>query len=123
MKRIVFLMGLIACGTPPEKTRMPASGTMMAGDSMAMMASALVAAEQARLDSAAAGDTAALAHHLAALPALVKAVQTDLMHMGMHRDPAYDALIDSVRRDPGDLARVRRMLDGYTAMAAKGKRG
>ena len=123
MKRIVCLMLLIACGPPPEKARMPASGTMMAGDSMAMMASALVAAEQARLDSAAAGDTAALAHHAAAVPVLIKAIQTDLMHMGMHRDSAYDALIDSVRRDPGDLARVRRMLGGYTAMAAKGKRG
>jgi len=95
----------------------------MAGDSMAMMAAPLVAAEATRLDSAASGDTAALAHHLAAVPALVKAIETDLMHMGMHRDSAYDALLDSVRRDPANLEQVRRMLSGYRAMAAKGKRG
>ncbi len=90
---------------------------------MAMMAAPLVAAEQARLDSAASGDTAALAHHAAVLPALVKVIQTDLMHMGMHRDAAYDALVDSVRRDPSHIDQVRRVLSGYTSMAAKGKRG
>ena len=123
MKRALVLLALTACGKTVEHPKMPASGTMMAGDSMAMMAVPLVAAEQVRLDSAASGDTAALAHHVAAVPALVKAIETDLMHMGMHRDSAYDALVDSVRRDPNDLGRVRRMLSGYTAMAAKGKRG
>ena len=87
-----------------------------------MMAAPLVAAEQARLDSASVGDSSA-ARHVEAIPALIKAIQTDLMHMGMHRDSAYDALLDSVRRDPSNLDRVRRMLGGYRTMAAKGKRG
>src|SRR5262245_17777086 len=118
MRRALLLVLLAACGKTPRSTRMPASGTMMAGDSMAMMAAPLVSAEQARLDSAAVGDSSAVARHAEAIPTLIKAIQTDLMHMGMHRDSAYDALVDSVARDPSNLDRVRRMLGGYRAMAA-----
>jgi hypothetical protein len=126
---------MLACGGPrAEPARMPASGTMMTGDSMTMMATPLIPDALARLDSLESADSTvraiALAHHVTALPTLLKAIQTDLMHMGMHRDSAYEALVDSVRRDAaGSLAsaeataRLRRALSGYTAMVGKGKRG
>lgn len=135
-----LLGALLGCGSSqPDAVRMPASGTMMAGDSMAMMATPLIPETLARLDSLELADSTARAiafsHHAALLSPLLKAIETDLMHMGMHRDPAYEALVDSVRADAaalvpgprdalrGQVDRVRRMLSGYGAMVGKGKRG
>jgi len=127
-----FMIG--ACGpSKPSPGRMPASGTMMAGDSMAMMALPLVPPALAQLDSLQSPDSAvralALSHHAETLVPLLRAIQTDLMHMGMHRDSSYEALFDSVRRElvalptQPHLEQVRRLLDGYRLMVTKGKRG
>jgi hypothetical protein len=79
---------------------MPASGTMMAGDSMAMMAGPLLPQVRANLDSLESPTPthrdAALAHHAAVVESLLRAMRTDLMHLGLHRDAAYQALADSV---------------------------
>ncbi len=81
------LLGVIACGTrKTESVKMPASGTMMAGDSMAMMATALVPRVRANLDSLKSATPAvrdsALSHHAAVLDRLLRAMRTDLMHLG-----------------------------------------
>jgi len=128
----VLLLALAACGStgqPHGGGRMPASGTMMAGDSMTMMAEPLIAPAVALLDSLGSGDAAVFSRYTTALPPLLKAMQTDLMHLGMHRDSAYEALVDSVRHDASSpvsaeaAARFRRVLSGYTAMVGRGKRG
>jgi hypothetical protein len=128
--RPVLLLALAACGSTGQRHgRMPASGTMMAGDSMTMMAEPLIAPAVALLDSLGSGDGGVLSRYTTALPPLLKAIETDLMHLGMHRDSAYEALVDSVRRDASSpasaeaAARFRRVLSGYTAMVAKGRRG
>jgi hypothetical protein len=134
-RKILLVVSIVACSSPkPGPGRMPASGTMMAGDSMAMMALPLIPPAMAQLDSLQSPDSAmralALSHHAETLVPLLRAIQTDLMHMGMHRDSSYEALLDSVRTETAaagplqpQLDRVRRLLLGYDAMVAKGKRG
>jgi hypothetical protein len=148
MRRVVMgwvtLLGVAGCGTrKTESVKMPASGTMMAGDSMAMMAAPLVPQVLANLDSLESATPAirdlALSHHDAALENLLRAMRTDLMHLGMHRDPEYQALADSVESGPAAIAaaslpdqaemvrqhhqRGRRLLRLYGALVARGKRG
>jgi hypothetical protein len=96
----VILLGVAACGTrKTESVKMPASGTMMAGDSMAMMTTPLLPQLKANLDSLESATPAvrdsALSHHGAVLESLLHAMRTDLMHLGLHRDSAYQALADS----------------------------
>ncbi|MGQ0704237.1 MAG: hypothetical protein ACT4PM_14020 [Gemmatimonadales bacterium] len=137
----LLALGLAACGEKAETGQMPESGTMMAGDSMTMMAMPMLPRVQAHLDSLAsptpARHDAAMASHAMVIDSLVGAMQTDLMHMGMNRDAAYDALADSAVKDltriaaapraeqdallQEHLSRVRRLMQFYETMIAKGK--
>ena len=135
---------LAGCGkapAPPEK--MPATGTLMAGDSMVMKAEPMLPAVRAHLDSLASAapamHDAAMAGHDSVMRGVLSAMRSDLMHMGMHSDSAYEALADSVVKDQAEIAgapaarqpellrqhldRVRRLLSVYDVMVAKGKRG
>ncbi len=140
----VTALGVAACSSKKnDAANMPASGTMMAGDSMAMMAAPMLPRVRAHLDSLASSTAAmheaAMADHAAVMGGLLQAMQTDLMHMGMHSDAAYEALADSVVKDQAAIAaapaaqqgelvrqhldRVRRLMSVYDGMVGKGKRG
>ncbi len=112
MRRVMMggLLGLLflsGCGEKPEAGKMPESGTMMAGDSMAMMAMPMFPRVQAHLDSLGSTQPAmhdpAMASHPMVIDSLLGAMQTDLMHLGMNREAAYEALADSAVKD---LARI-----------------
>ena len=144
-KRLIALvLGLAAAGCGPGKSepaKMPASGTMMAGDSMRMMAAPMFPRVMAHLDSLQSATPAmhdpAMATHPALLDSLVRAMQTDLMHLGMNRDSAYEALADSAVKDLAaitaapptrqnqllreHLARVHRLMAFYETMVGRNK--
>ena len=135
----LLALGLAACGGREETGEMPQSGTMMAGDSMAMMAMPMFPRVEAHLDSLGSTEQAmhdaAMASHPMVMDSLLSAMQTDLMHMGMNREAAYDALADSAVKDLAriaaapraeqdallqeHLARVRRLMQFYETMIAK----
>ena len=140
----LLALSLAACGAPkPVPEKMPATGTMMAGDSMVMKAEPMLPAVRAHLDSLASAapamHDAAMAGHDSVMRGVLSAMRSDLMHMGMHSDSAYEALADSVVKDQAEIAgapsarqpellrqhldRVRRLLSVYDVMVAKGKRG
>jgi hypothetical protein len=140
----VMVVSVAACGSKKtDAANMPASGTMMAGDSMAMMAAPMLPKVRLHLDSLASSSAAmhdaAMAGHAAVMGGLLQAMQTDLMHMGMHSDSAYEALADSVVKDQVAIAaapaaqqaelvrqhldRVRRLMAVYDGMVGKGRRG
>jgi hypothetical protein len=135
---------LVGCEQPkPVAEKMPASGTLMAGDSMTMKAEAMLPAVRAHLDSLGSATPAmhdaAMVAHDSVMRGVLRAMRGDLMHMGMHSDSAYEALADSVVKDQAELSaapaarqpellrlhldRVRRLLSVYDVMVAKGKRG
>ena len=141
---VAGLVVVAACNAPkPGTEKMPATGTMMTGDSMMMKAGPMLPALLAHLDSLASATPAmhdaAMADHDSALGGVLRAMRADLMHLGMHGDSAWEALADSVLRDEALIAaakaperaallarhleRVRRLLSRYDAMAAKGRRG
>lgn len=137
----VLSLGLsVDCGSgKTDDAKMPASGTMMAGDSMAMMGAPMLPRVQAHLDSLSSATPAmhdaAMTAHSAVMDGLLSAMQTDLMHLGLHRDSTYETLADSTVRDLAriaaaaaaeqdallheHLARVRRLMAFYEAMIPK----
>ena len=144
-RALLLVLCLAACdtGAKPAAEKMPATGTLMAGDSMIMKAEPMLPGVRAHLDSLASATSAmrdaAMTAHDSVMRGVLRAMRADLMHMGMHSDSAYEALADSVVKDQADLAaapaerqpellrlhldRVRRLLSVYDVMVAKGKRG
>lgn len=96
----LLLSLLCACGTPESRApATPADSTAASISHPSPTAMAMLPGIRAHLDSVAAKPAmlhAAMASHQAEVRAVVEAMHTDMMAVGMHSDAAYEALADSV---------------------------
>ena len=103
----ILFLGLASCGGKSSPSQHPADSAVF--DSTAAMGSphqgmqlkamVMLPGIRARMDSIArhpAMMRGELARHRADVKHLVDAMHSDMMAMGMHSDPAYEALADSV---------------------------
>lgn len=103
--------GSPASGGPPsrETSAQPESGLPVATDTMELQAVAMLSAMRTHLDSTRSGAAmteASLSQHQLRVRDFMRSAETDMKRLGMHSDPAYEALADSVLRGLEGLAKA-----------------
>jgi hypothetical protein len=142
-----LLLLLLACGGGAgERARSgsdsvpPAADAGQSRGNVELQAMPMLPEIRAHLDSVAAAPAmlhTAMPEHQAEMRRLVNAVHADMARLGMHSDPAYEALADSIvnasdrlvtasgkeleRLTAQHIDQVRRLADAYEAKAARGK--
>lgn len=110
---VVFLVVLAACSGRAPKAGFPAesgatdSATSSPRAGMKLTAMPMLPAFRAHLDSVAAHPAMmrrSMSQHQTEVRNLVNAMHADMMALGMHSDPAYEALADSVVNGSARLA-------------------
>jgi hypothetical protein len=138
------LLLLLACGGGPGERARSGNDSAAVGNRSTghvdLQAMPMLPEVRAHLDSVAVDPAmlqAAMPEHQAEMRRLVNAVHADMARLGMHSDPAYEALADSIVNASDRLAtasgaeltrltaqhidQVRRLADVYEAKTAGGK--
>jgi hypothetical protein len=111
-----LLLLLLACGGAGERARSgsdsapPAAATNESGGNTELQAMPMLPEVRAHLDSVAADPAmlhTAMPEHQAEMRRLVNAMHADMARLGMHSDPAYEALADSIVNASERLATAR----------------
>lgn len=102
-ERIILVLTLASCtGEPPQRPAGRADSAAMrpaAGAGVKLEAMAMLPAVRAQIDSLARSPgmmRSAGSRYQAEIKQVVDAMHTDMTRLGMHSDPAYEALADSV---------------------------
>lgn len=105
---VFALLALTACSSKALRSGSPADSTPpTAGSATELTAMKMLPAFRAHLDSVAAHPAMmrnSMADHQTEVKNLVNAMHSDMMGLGMHSDPAYEALADSVVKGSAGLA-------------------
>jgi len=102
MKYVLALALILQVGCKTDGSERPAAK----GD-MELQASSMLPAMRAHLDSMESGGRltpASMPQHRLQVRNFVRATETDMQRLGMHSDPAYEALADSVLKGLERLA-------------------
>ena len=112
-----MLLLLLACGggagervKSANDSAPPAAGVDSPAGGMELQAMPMLPAVRAHLDSVAADPArlhTAMPEHQAEMRKLVNAMHADMARLGMHSDPAYEALADSIVNASDRLATAR----------------
>ena len=111
-----LLLLLLACGGAGERARSgshsapPAAATNESAGNTELQAMPMLPGVRAHLDSVAADPAmlhATMPEHQAEMRRPVNAVHADMARLGMHSDPAYEALADSIVNASDRLATAR----------------